>query len=261
MPQQEADYKKIKLGENFTRGKGQTDIQRATLQKRYQMEQGRSFAEMLTNTAALQKQMASKEDPPHFMPNRSASHKPRKKTKGIEGKGRKRKSLPPPTLNVLLQQLNRAKNIGNATDTTDDVPQGITDIQTVLGRGPEYRPVRSIPSTPGSPNPPMVTKSLFTVSKCQRCPNAIKSKTLRPPYDLLIRLRAVRPYMDQRTKYWVDKIGNIYFHLNMACLQKFDPTLKEEHLSMTSEGVLFKTNDQISQCNLTEKINFYQGTC
>ena len=53
MLQQEADYKKFKLGENFTRGKGQTDIQRATLEKRYQMEQGRSFAEMLTNTAAL----------------------------------------------------------------------------------------------------------------------------------------------------------------------------------------------------------------
>ena len=166
MLQQEADYKKFKLGENFTRGKGQTDIQRATLEKRYQMEQGRSFAEMLNNTAALQMQMASEEDPPHFMPNRSASHKPNKKTRGVEGKGSKRKRLPPPTLNVLLQQLNRAKNIGNATNTTDNVPQGISDIQTVLGRGPEYRPVRPIPSTPGSPNPPMVTQSLFTVSKC-----------------------------------------------------------------------------------------------
>ena len=235
MMQQEADYKKFKLGENFTRGKGQTDIQRATLEKRYQMEQGRSFAEMLTNTAALQMQMASEEDPPHFMPNRSASHKPSKKTRGVEGKGSKRKRLPPPTLNVLLQQLNRAKNIGNESNTTDNVPQGISDIQTVLGRGPEYRPVRPIPSTPASPNPPMVTQSLFTVSKCQGCPNAINSKTLRPPNDLLIRIRAVRPYMDQRTKYWVDKIGNIYFHLNMACLQKFDPTLKEDHLSMTSE--------------------------
>ena len=137
MLQQEADYKKFKLRENFTRGKGQTDIQRATLEKRYQMEQGRSFAEMLTNTAALQMQMASEKDPPHFMPNRSTSHKPNKKTRGVEGKGSKRKRLPPPTLNVLLQQLNRAKNISNATNTTDNVPQGISDIQTVLGRGPE----------------------------------------------------------------------------------------------------------------------------
>ena len=175
--------------------------------------------------------MASEEDPPHFMPNRSASHKPNKTTRGVERKGSKRKRLPPPTLNVLLQQLNRAKNIGNATNTTDNVPQGISDIQTVLGRGPEYRPILS---TPGSPNLPMVTQSLFTVSKCQGCPNAINSKTLRAPNDLLIRLQAVRPYMDQRTTYWVDKIGNIYFHLNMACLQKFDPILKEEHLSMTS---------------------------
>ena len=118
------------------------------------------------------------------------------------------------------------------------MPQGISDIQTVLGREPEYRPVRPIPSTPASPNPPMVTQSLFTVSKCQGYPNAINSKTLRPPNDLLIRIRAVRPYMDQRTKYWVDKIGNIYFHLNMACLQKFDPTLKEEHFCNISQAHL-----------------------
>ena len=45
-------------------------------------------------------QMASEEDPPHFMPNRSASHKPNKKTRGVEGKGSKRKRLPPPTLRV-----------------------------------------------------------------------------------------------------------------------------------------------------------------
>ena len=235
MLQQEADYKKFKLGENFTRGKGQTDIQRATQEKRYQIEQGRAFAEMLTNTAALQMQMASEDDPPHFMPNRNARHKPSKKTKGVEGKGRKRKSLPPPTLNVLLEQLNRAKNIGSATNTIDNVAQEINDIQPVLGRGPEYRPVRPIPSTPASPNPPMVTQSLFTVSKCQGCPNDINSKTLKPPNDLLIRLRAVRPYMDQRTKYWVDKVANVYFHLNMACLQTFDPSLNEENLTMTNE--------------------------
>ena len=83
--------------------------------------------------------------------------------------------------------------MGNATNTTDNVHQGITDIQTVFWRGPEYTPVRLIPSTPGSPNPPMVTQRLFTVSKCQGSPNGINSKTLRPSNDLLIRLGAVRP--------------------------------------------------------------------
>ena len=41
--------------------------------------------------------------------------------------------------------------------------------------------------------------------------------------------------MDQRTKYWVDKVANVYFHLNMACLQNFDPSLNEENLTMTNE--------------------------
>ena len=44
-----------------------------------------------------------------------------------------------------------------------------------------------------------------------------------------------RPYRDPRTNYWHDKIANSYFHLNIECLQKFNPTLSVEDLTMTNE--------------------------
>ena len=56
-----------------------------------------------------------------------------------------------------------------------------------------------------------------------------------PPNDLLFKLKAVRPYMEPRTRYWIDRVANVYFYLNMTCLQKFDPTLKLEDITMTNE--------------------------
>ena len=41
--------------------------------------------------------------------------------------------------------------------------------------------------------------------------------------------------MDASTRFWVDKVANVYFHLSLPCLQNFDPTLKIEDISMTNE--------------------------
>ena len=34
---------------------------------------------------------------------------------------------------------------------------------------------------------------------------------------------------------WHDKVSNVYFHLNLGCLNKFDPTLNAEEITMTNE--------------------------
>ena len=234
MLQQEADYKRFKEGQNFTRGKGKTDMQRAAQEKRKQMEQGRAYAELLGNEAAIQMQREGEANPPYFLPNRGAQHKPKRNRKGVEGKGRK-KSLVAPTLNSIMEKLNQAKGIVTG-NIAQEVPCPIDGgDQVLLGSGPEPRPVRPIPSTPSNPNPPLVTEVIFTVTVCQGCPNEINSRSLTPPHNLLIRMRAIRPYMDPRTRIWHDKIGNAYFHLDVQCLQKFNPALKVEDLTMTNE--------------------------
>ena len=210
-------------------------MQRASLEKRQQMEQGRAYVELVANQAALQMQREGQANPPHFLRNSGAKHKSRKNQKGVEGKvagrGRK-KSITPPTLSAILQKLNQAKGVNVDNVAQDNVsPLG----EFLLGSGPEPRPVRPVPPTPSFPNPPLVSQVLFTVTVCQGCPNQIDSRNLVPPNDLLIKMMMVRPYRDSRTNYWHDKISNGYFHLNIACLQKFNPTLSVEDLTMTNE--------------------------
>ena len=167
------------------------------MEKRAQMEQARSFAQVLQNEAALQMQREADENPPYFMPSGSSSHKPTKKMKTLEGRamrgtGRGRgkgrgqgKSAPTPTLNELLEKLNRAKRIESGEEVPD-VPGEEPEVESgmpVLGSGPEPRKVRPIKSTEAFPNPPYVVHSLYNLSKCQGCPEKIDPKK-KPPHDI-----------------------------------------------------------------------------
>ena len=137
----------------------------------------------------------------------------------------------------MLEKLNTVKKGGTQASAGEEA-NGQNDLQSgeiVLGSGPEPRPVRPIKSTEAFPNPPLITQAFLTISVCHGCPRAINSQDISPPSDLLFKIKAVRPYMDPRTRYWVDRVANVYFHLSMTCLQKFDPTLKLEDLTMTNE--------------------------
>ena len=120
MLQQESDLKRFGEGSTFRRGKVLTDTQRAMKERRQQMEMARSFAQVLQNQEALEMQMESEENP---------GHKPTKKTKLVEGKsirgrGRRRgKPKETPTMDSLLEKLNRAKRIerGEIIDEEEEV--------------------------------------------------------------------------------------------------------------------------------------------
>ena len=244
MLQQESDLKRFSEGSTFKKGKVLTDQQRATQERRQQMEQARSFAQVLQNPEALQMQIESEQNPDFFIPRSGAGHKPTKKTKGVEGKtvrgrGRGRgKPKETPTLDSLLEKLNRAKRIERGEAVEEEEQQQQVQPQEsnvpVLGSGPEPRKVRPIKSTPEFPNPPYVVHSLYNVSRCQGCPEKINS-SLPAPHDLFFRMKAVRPYQNKETLVWHDKVANVYFHLNTKCLQKFDPNLKLEDITMTNE--------------------------
>ena len=132
--------------------------------------------------------------------------------------------------------MNRAKRIERGEAVEEEQQQQQVQPQEchvpVLGSGPEPRKVRPIKSTPEFPNPPYVVHSLYNVSRCQGCPEKINS-SLPAPHDLFFRMKAVRPYQNKETLVWHDKVANAYFHLNTKCLQKFDPNLKLEDITMT----------------------------
>ena len=144
MLQQESDLKRFSEGSSFKKGKVLTDQQRATKERRQQMEQARSFAQVLQNPEALQMQIESEENPDYFIPRSGAGHKPTKKTKGVEGKsvrGRV-KAKETPTLDSLLDKLNRVKRIerGEPVEEVAQVQPEESNVP-VLGSGPEPRKV------------------------------------------------------------------------------------------------------------------------
>ena len=233
------------------------------MEKRAQMEQARSFAQVLQNGAALQMQREADENPPYFMPSGSSSHKPTKKTKTLEGRamrgtGRGRgkgrgqgKSAPTPTLNELLGKLNRAKRIESGEEVPD-VPGEEPEVESgmpVLGSGPEPREVRPIKSTEAFPNLPYVVHSLYNLSKCQGCPEKIDPKK-KPPHDIFFRMKAIRPYQVKETLMWHDKVANAYFHLKLECLKKFDPTINVEDIMMTNE--MFRNISDVDLAHLAQ---------
>ena len=195
-------------------------------------------------------QIESEENPDFFIPGKEAGHKPTKKTKGVEGKsihgqGRGRgKRKETPTLDSLLQKLNRAKQIerGEAIEEEQEDPQEEESNVPVLGSGPEPRKVRLIKSTEQYPNPPHVVHSFYNVSWCQGCPEKINS-TMPPPHDIFFRMKAIRPFQNKETLMWIDKVANVYFHLNTKCLKKFDPNLNLEEITMNDE-MFYKMTDR-----------------
>ena len=244
MMEQETDLKRFNEGRTFKRGQVLTDKQRATQQKRKQMEEARSFAQLLENQEALRMQRESEENPEYFIPGDKARHKPSKKGKGVEGKtisakGRSKgrgKGREPPTLDELLDKLNRAKRIESgeaAVEDVDEEPEEDVGLPK-LGQSPEPRKVRPIKSTEQFPNPPWIVHALFNVSVCQGCPNRINSAA-RPPHDLFVRVKAIRPYQDPETLMFKDRVANGYLHLNLKCLEHFDKNIKIEDIRMTDE--------------------------
>ena len=135
MMQVEADYKKFSSGESFLRGQAPTDVQRATAERKFQMEQRRAFVDLLRNQAAHEMQMEGQQNPPVFR------------------------------LSTLLERLTQAKQV-----TSQPVPQNTDPRQPILGKGPEPRPNRPLPD-----EKPFVQKIVGGVSVCQGCPTPIST--------------------------------------------------------------------------------------
>ena len=149
MMQQEVDVRRFEEGSTFRRGSAPTDVQWATKEKRAQIEQGRSFAQILQNEAALEMQREAEQNPEFFLPSSKASHKPGKKTKGVQGKiisrkgkgrgkGISGKDKVTPTFDELLEKLNRAKRIERGEQVVEPAPPQpqVREGMPVLGKRP-----------------------------------------------------------------------------------------------------------------------------
>ena len=58
-------------------------------------------------------------------------------------------------------------------------------------------------------------------------------------------MKGVWPYKDKNTLIWINRVANIYFHLSLECLKKFDATFDETNLTMTDELFYNISNQQL----------------
>ena len=50
---------------------------------------------------------------------------------------------------------------------------------------------------------------------------------------MFVRMKGIRPHKDKDTLMWIDEVKNVYFHLNLDCLKKLNPTFEVETLTRT----------------------------
>ena len=120
----------------------------------------------------------------------------------------------------------------------------------MLGKGPEPRPNRPLPD-----EKPFAQKIVGGVSVCQGCPSPISTKPV--PNDLVFKMLAIRPYRDRRTSLWVDRVANIYFHLEFQCVQNFNKDLTLDDIRITQEeftGLKDAHLQLLEQCGFLETI-------
>ena len=95
-------------------------------------------------------------------------------------------------------------------------------------------------------NPPQVCLILgLPISRCQGCRGVIDKKVLENPKYMCLRIEDYRSYTDPKTKKVKTSYGNIYFHLDMKCLQRKYPqaavedvVIADDTLSLLSDGHL-----------------------
>ena len=49
------------------------------------------------------------------------------------------------------------------------------------------------------------------------------------------RMKSIQPYKDKDMLMWIDQVKNIYLHLSLECMKKFDPTMDIATVTMTDE--------------------------
>ena len=225
---QERDYINFKRGDVPPPvGRGPTDKEKASKSRKYQMEAAKQVAEMLRIPEASHVEMKEMRNPSSFIPNKGAKHKSR--SKGPEGKRRKRDKSPPNFLN-LLNQITAAQQI------MQEQPEA-TPADNRLGQSKQPRAVRPLKGSALNPNYCYVTfLSGLGVRKCLGCPTPIAQ--VEAPFDMVFRFRAIRPFLNKKTQMWQDQIANGYCHLDLNCLRSHNPNFTTQQIHMDDQTFL-----------------------
>ena len=69
------------------------------------------------------------------------------------------------------------------------------------------------------------------------------------PRDLIFTLKAIRPYINPKTQQWVHPERNVFFHLDIACLQRHNNTIEIRAATITDDLFMKLSRQQLDFLN------------
>ena len=108
-----------------------------------------------------------------------------------------------------------------------------------------YTPLRSTHQN----NPPFVMLYKRKCYKCLECDTWGAKKDNPHPHDLIFTLKASCPYVHLMTQEWIHLERNVFFHLNIKCLQKHDHTMEMHMVTITDDVFMCLFQQQIEFLN------------
>ena len=101
-------------------------------------------------------------------------------------------------------------------------------------------------------NPPNIALFLgLNISRCQGCRGAIDRKVLQSPKVIAIRCKDFRSYTDTKTNTTKTTYGNVYFHLDLKCLQKKYPQAVLEDIVAANDTMALLSDAHLMYLNST----------
>ena len=216
--------------------------------KREQLKMATAYASEFSDPTQLQQHLDEHLSPGVFIPGGNSKHKVGRGSSiqgqfigAGEGRGRGRGR----------GGRGRGKGRGKSSN-----PNMASDIDSVLRRGEALLGEAVSESEEEVPdnsrgyntkdNRPQVCLFLgLAISRCQGCRGVIDKNVLKEPRDMCLRIQDFKSYTDPKTKKVKTSYGNIYFHLDLKCLQRKYPQAILEHivisddtLSLLSDGHL-----------------------
>ena len=218
MIMQDREIQLVQGNEMRTTGRGPSQALRDARDRKKQMQVAVDFANILDDPDAIELQASQILDPEVYIPANKTKHRPPTKRKG-KGKGKAKRKSP------------KTSDEEDEEDDNTSPSNSQRSIAKSPGKGKKGKFQHLHP-----PNPPVIVSTIGTsIRLCKGCGCAISKKQIKPPNNFVFRRKGVVGFFNKDRNQYIEKAGNIHFHLRIGCLRKHDDTVELKDIIMHDE--------------------------
>ena len=98
---------------------------------------------------------------------------------------------------------------------------------------------------PGESVPEVVLMAALGIRRCHGCKGQILKQNCQSPKHLVFQMQALQIWRTKGWEDWQQCYGNVYFHLNISCLQLHNNKLTIEHVTMAADTFALLSQDHL----------------